>query len=104
MKFLVLALVAAALIFGVKCTTVRKDLLSERQTIDADWTQVDAALAHRAGVVPELVNLVQAEAPGESSAIRVVSDARDALNGARSQHDKIQANARLDAALARLML
>jgi LemA protein len=104
MKYLVLALVAVALVFGFKCMTVRKDLVAERQAIDADWAQVDAALVHRAGIVPELTGAVQAEAPAEASAIRAASDARNAMSGARGQHAKIQANARLDEALARLML
>src|ERR1035438_9451292 len=34
MKLLVLALVAVALVFGAKCMTIRKDLVSERQAID----------------------------------------------------------------------
>jgi len=105
MKFLVLALaVAIVLVFGAKCMTIRKDLVSERQAIDADWAQVDAALEHRANFVPELANAVQTEAPAESSAIGVVNDARNALTTAHGQHAKIQANARLDEALARLML
>jgi LemA protein len=104
MKYLVLALVAVALVFGVKCMTIRKDLVSERQTIDADWAKVDAALAHRASIVPELTGTVQAEAPAESTAIRAVNDARNALSGAHSQHERIKANAQLDEALARLML
>src|ERR1039457_6704878 len=69
MKLLVLALVAVALVFGAKCMTIRKDLVSERQAIDADWAQVDAALEHRASIVPELTNLVQSEAPDEGSTI-----------------------------------
>jgi LemA protein len=109
MKYLVLVLVAVALVVGVKCMTVRKDLVSERQAIDADWAQVDAALAHRASIVPELTGTVQAEAPADAGAIRAaaipaVNDARNALTAARGQHAKIQANARLDEALARLML
>jgi LemA protein len=107
MKFLVLALVAAALLFGalgVRCMAIRKDLVSERLAIDAEWLQVDAALVHRAGIVPELANLVQAEAPAEAGAIHAVNDARNGLIAAHTQHEKIQANARLDDALARLML
>ena len=102
--FLAVAAVVAALVFGVKCMTIRKDLVSERQAIEADWTQVDTALAHRAGIVPELTGLVQAEAPAEAGAIVRVNDARSVLNLARSQPEKIQANARLDEDLARLML
>jgi len=109
MKFLILALVAVALFLGARCMTIRKDLVVERQAIDADWAQVDAALAHRAGIVPELANLVQAGAPAEASAIleipiRAVSDARNVLSAAHGQQEKIQANARLDHALASLML
>jgi len=105
MKFLVLALVAVALVFGVKCVTIRKDLVSERRAIDADWAEVDAALVHRAGIVPELASAAQAEAPAEAGAIRAVGEARDALLSAgQSQGEKIKANGRLDEALARLML
>jgi len=104
MKLLVLALVAVALVFGAKCITIRKGLVSERQAIDADWAQVDAALAHRAGIVPDLAGTVQAGAPAEASAIREINDARDVLSTARSQQEKIWANTRLDHALARLML
>jgi LemA protein len=104
MKYLPLALVPLALILGIKCVAIHKDLVSEREAIDADWVQVDAALAHRAGIVPELTGAVQAEAPAESAVIREANDAGNALSGARGQHQKIQANARLDEALARLML
>jgi len=106
MKLLVLALVAVLLFgaFGVKCIGIRRDLVSERQAIDADWAQVDAALAHRAGIVPELTSSVQAEAPAEASAVQAVDDARNLLRTAHTQQEKIQANARLNEVLARLML
>ena len=104
MKFLVLAMAAAALILGARCMTIRRGLVSERQSIDADWARVDAALVERASIVPELASLVQAEAPAENSAIRAVDNARDSLTTAHSQPEKIRANARLDEALARLML
>jgi LemA protein len=104
MKFLVLAVVAAALVFGARCLSIRKDLVSERHAIDADWAQVDAALEHRAGIVPELTSLVQAEAPVEAATILGVNDARNVLVAAHTQQEKIQANAQLDESLARLML
>ena len=103
-KVLVLALVAVALFSGAKCMAIHKDLVSERQAIDADWAQVDAALAHRASILPELTSTVRAEAPAEASVILKVNDACSELTAAHSQQQKIQANARLDEALARLML
>ncbi|MGA3040555.1 MAG: LemA family protein [Bryobacteraceae bacterium] len=104
MKLLVLAVVAVALFFGARCMTIRKDLIAERQVIDTDWAHVDAALAQRAGIVTELTGLVQAEAPSEAGAILRVDDARKLLGLARNQQERIQANARLNEALARLML
>lgn len=104
MKLLVLVLVALALLFGAKFMAVHKDLVSERQAIEGDWAQVDAALEHRAGILPELTGLVQAEAPSEAGTVRTVDDAGKMLSLAHNQQEKIEANARLDNALARLML
>jgi len=108
MKFVVPALVVIALICGVRCMTIRKDLVAERQSIEAEWAQVNAALEHRAGIIPDLTQTVQAQlppdAPGETTAIVAVNDARGGLHNAPGQHEKIQANARLDESLARLML
>lgn len=104
MKFLVLALVAVALVFGARGMTIRKDLVSERQVIGSDWAEVDAALARRAGMVPELTEFVRSEAVAETGAILAVGDACKMLNAARTRQEKIQANARLDEALGRLML
>jgi LemA protein len=101
MKLLVLALVAAAVVLGVGCMTIRKDLVAQRQAIDADWARVDAALVRRGGIVPELASLVQAEAPAEASAILSVNES---MGAAHSPQEKVLANARLHEALARLML
>lgn len=109
MKILILALVAVALIFGFEGATIRKDLAAERRGIDAAWEQVDAALAHRAAMVPELNAAVQADLPADADTIRkiaipAVNQAQSAMLTAHGQHEKIQANAKLDESLARLML
>lgn len=107
MRFLILALVAVALVFGAKCMSIRKDLVSERQAIDADWAQVNAALEHRAAIIADLTQAVKGELrddAGAESAIIALDDARNVLSAAPGQHEKILANARLDEALAHLML
>jgi LemA protein len=107
MRFLILALVAVALVFGAKCMSIRKDLVSERQVIDADWAQVNAALENRAAIIADLTQAVKGELRGDAgaeSAIIALNDARNVLSAAPGQHEKILANARLDEALARLML
>jgi len=105
-RILAVVLAAAALLFGLRCMTIHRDLLAERQMIDTDWKQVDAALEHRASLVPELTQTVSAEIQAESGAgaILAVNDARHSLETARDQQAKIMANARLDEAIASLML
>ena len=105
MKLLVpLVVVAMAVAFGFKCAAVRKDLTAERQAIDADWLRVDAALTHRSGVVPELTGAFQSAAPAETAAIGAVNDARNQLDAAQSRRARIEANTRLDQAIARLLV
>jgi len=105
MKFLIPVLAAVVLLLaGAKGITIRKDLTAERQAIGADWAQVDAALEQRATVAGELAEMVRAEAPREVRALAEVQDTRLALTRAHGLHEKIQANTRLDDAIARLML
>jgi len=103
-KLLALVLVAAGLFSGVQYMKVRKDLLSERRSIDADWSAVEAALEQRAMITVDLTKTVESEAPAESNAILSVNDARNLLNLARDRQAKMLANARLDEAIGRLML
>jgi len=111
MKPLVVALVLAgvAVIVGARGMAVRRDLVSERRAINADWSQVDASLLRRAALVPDLAAALEAEAPPHLRpvlmlAISAADSARAALAAARTRREKIQANARLDDALSRLML
>jgi LemA protein len=78
-----------------------------RASIDTDWAQVNTALEHRAAIIPDLTQTVQAQIPGDAqaaAAILAVNNARNGLSTAAGKHEKIQANARLDETLARLML
>ncbi|MFN7994260.1 MAG: LemA family protein [Bryobacteraceae bacterium] len=101
---LILVLVVVVLISAIQYKGIRKDLAAERGEINAAWTQVEAALDERAGIVPDLVRLADAEVPEESATTRGVSAKREALRTAHGVQPKIDANARLDEAIARLML
>jgi LemA protein len=104
MKLLVLALAALALVFGSKCITIRKNLEAERAVVDADWSQTEEALDRRADLIPELVEAVRSAAPQETIALLGATDSRNLLLAAHGPQEKIQANVRLDEALARLMM
>src|SRR5271155_195404 len=82
----------------------RNQLVTERESVNAAWAQVDVVLQRRADLIPNLVETVKGFAKQEQAVIKEVTDARAALGGAHSPQDKIAANGQLDGALSRLLV
>jgi LemA protein len=97
-------LLLIALVIGGKVLGIRNDLVTQRESINGSWAQVDVALQRRADLIPNLVETVKGYAKHEQSAIDSVTAARAALGGARTPQEKIQANGALDSALGRLLV
>jgi LemA protein len=97
-------IVLAVLIIGGGLMGSRNDLVTEREAVNGQWSQVDVALERRADLIPNLVETVKGFAKHEETAIDSVTSARAALGGAKTPADKIAANAQLDTALSRLLV
>ena len=89
---------------GVKLVGTRNDLVTQKNSIEGAWAQVDVALQRRADLIPNLVETVKGFAKQEREVMQSVADARAALVGARTPAEKIQANSQLDSALSRLLV
>lgn len=94
----------AALLIGGSLMTTRNELVTEREAVNAAWSQVDVVLQRRLDLIPNLVETVKGAATHEEKTIGEVTEARAAMMGARTPQEKIDANTKLDGALSRLML
>ncbi len=97
-------LVVAGLFFGGKVVGVRNELVTEREAIAGQWSQVDVALQRRSDLIPNLVETVKGFAKQEQQVFSDIANARAALGGARTPGERIQANSQLDSALSRLLV
>jgi len=103
-----LIVIAVVLLFAIAmfgwAMGSRNTLVTERESVNAAWSQVDVAIQRRADLIPNLVETVKGFAKQEQTVIKEVTDARAALGGARTPQEKIQANSQLDGALSRLLV
>lgn len=97
-------LVAIVLLFGMSVISTRNELVTQKNTVEAAFAQVEVALQRRADLIPNLVETVKGFASQEKDVIASVANARAALSGARTPAEKISANSQLDGALSRLLV
>ena len=95
----VVALAAVSKYYGV-----RNDLVTQRNAMDAAWSDVEVVLQRRADLIPNLVETVRGFAKHETEVFKNIADARAALMGGRTPQEKIQANDQLSGALSRLLV
>lgn len=77
-------------------------LVSLRNRVREAWSQIDVQLKRRSSLIPNLVETVKGYAKHEKSVFTEVTEARTALVGAKSPHEKAAANDMLTGALKSL--
>ncbi len=97
-------IVLLLLILGGSLVGTRNELVTERQAVDASWSQVDVALQRRSDLIPNLVETVKGYAKQEQTVYGDIAKARAALGGARNPEETLQANQQLTGALSRLLV
>jgi len=102
----IIAIVAglALVMAGCGFVSTRNKLAVSKETISAEWGQVDTALQYRADLIPNLVETVKGYAKEETQVFTQLAQARAGMINARSPQEKIAANSQLDSALGRLMV
>jgi LemA protein len=98
------ALVLVVLIGASKYYSVKNDLITQREAVNAQWADVDVVLQRRADLIPNLVNTVKGFAAHETEVYKSIADARAALISGKTPQEKIAANDQLSGALSRLLV
>jgi LemA protein len=102
---LILIVVGVAVVLGgCQFVSTRNTLATERESIKAEWSQVDADLQRRADLIPNLVETVKGYAKEETGIMESLANARAAMIGAKSPAEKIEANNQVTSALGRLLV
>jgi len=101
---IVIVLVVAALAMGGKYVGTRNQLVTEKEAVAAQWSQVDITLQRRADLIPNLVETVKGYGKHEQGVMDTVANARSALLNAKTPQEKIAANNQLDNAIGRLLV
>jgi LemA protein len=83
---------------------IRNQMVTKRETINANWSQVDVVLQRRADLIPNLVETVKGYAAHETEIFTALANARAAMMGARSPQERIAADQQIESALARLLV
>ena len=97
-------LVIVGLVFGGSLIGSRNELVQEREAIKGASAQIDNVLQRRNDLIPNLVETVKGFAKQELAVTDSVTSARAAMMGARTQKEKVEADAQLTGALSRLMV
>ena len=79
-------------------------LVSERESVDAAWGEVQNQLLRRNDLVPNLVATVKGFAKQEKEVLTAVTEARSRVAGASNVDESIAASNQLSGALSRLLL
>jgi LemA protein len=97
-------LIIVALLLGSSFVSHRNQMAIKREAVNASWAQVDVVLQRRADLIPNLVETVKGFAQHEDQVFGEIAKARSAYLNATTPADKIAANSRLDASLAKVLV
>jgi LemA protein len=103
-----LVVVALVLIVALMCGSMyfgrRNQMAIKKEAVNAAWAQVDVVLQRRADLIPNLVETVKGYATQEQTVFGEIAKAREGYMNATNPADKIAANSKLEASLAKVLV
>lgn len=101
-KWIVVLGVAVLLVFWALGNY--NNFVSQNESINSQWAQVDNQLQRRFDLIPNLVETVKGVAKQETSVFTAIADARTRYSGATNLNDKAKAASDYESAIGRLLV
>ena len=79
-----LIVIVVLVIIGLYLMSVYNQLVSLKEKVNVNWSQVDVVLKQRADLIPNLVETVKGYAKHEKETFKMVTEARSAAMGAKT--------------------
>ncbi len=98
------AVVALVLLAGVWILSQHGGLVALNEVVKQDWTDLDAQLRRRDGLIPDLLSAVKRYAPEEEGVFTSIADASGKLAVAASPEAKAETDAELTGGLRHLLV
>ena len=98
-SIVLLAIIAIVVIIGGMLIGSYNGMISKRESVDTQYSNLDTQLQRRADLIPNLVNTVKGYTNHETEVIKNITDARAKLMGANTAQEKANANDELTSAL-----
>ena len=102
MNFWVIGSIAAAVIIILWVILTFNKLVSLRNRVEDQWSQIDVQLKRRFDLIPNIVNTVKGYATHEESTLEAVMAARNSFAEAATPEAEMEANRQVSGALVHL--
>ena len=104
MKGILIALVVIVVIGVAMAISTKNNLVTQEETVNTAWAQVETVLQRRYDLIPNLVNTVKGYATHEKSLFEEIARLRSQWGEAKTTDAKAATATQLEGALGRLMV
>lgn len=100
----IIGIVAVIALLGVWAVSGYNALVTQRQNVETEWSQVETQYQRRFDLVPNLVSTVRGAANFEQETLTAVTNARTQWQNAGTRGEQVAAAGGFDSALSRLLV
>ncbi len=100
----IIGIVAVVVLLGLWAVGGYNTLVTQRQNVETEWSQVETQYQRRFDLVPNLVSTVRGAADFEQETLTAVTNARTQWQNADSREAQVSAAGSFDSALSRLLV